>query len=290
MRFEKERYTPYTTVSGVFICEEEMGEIGSVRVFLDGGVIHYGPVDSFESYVSGNIRYASFTSHGFSMALSQNQPKPGLSFSVSLDGLMTSNIVLPNVTWEENTQTAGYIFVKENSSMWDAVVALCRKLNGGYPYISGANEVRFTRESDIVTNVYKESAVKWGFGSSYTGMVSHYHMKDTEDNYSISYENPAAAQREIVRHKYINLDRQWLDSGEEGLHHKSRFAAKGYRYSFIKYAGRAGEDIRRLVTYDGQIAGQAFGVKEVSRLRIDYGKSGLFTTLWFYEDEYAQNV
>ena len=137
LHFEKERYTPYTTASGIFVCDKNIDYISKIRVFLDEKGVHYGPVDSFERYTEGGIGYVKFSSRGFSMGLSQNQPLPGMNLNVNLQTLIDNNITIPYVTCEADTEVTNYIYVKESSSLWDAIVALCQKITGPYPYIYG---------------------------------------------------------------------------------------------------------------------------------------------------------
>ena len=69
LNFEKERYTPYTKVSGIFVCNINPTDIHKLRITLDGMGIHYGLVDSLEIYKEKGIGYVKFTSRGFSMGL-----------------------------------------------------------------------------------------------------------------------------------------------------------------------------------------------------------------------------
>ena len=287
LRYEKERYTPYTTASGIFVCETPLADISKVKLYIDGYPVHYGPVDSYEFYSEGGISYVKFASRVFSMGLSQNQPKPGINSSVNLESLISNNLTIPYVYCEKDTEVANYIFVKENSSLWDAIVALGQKVTGNYPYIHGENTVRLTKYSDEVTDLSDFKALKTAFGTNLSNIISDYHMKDTEDAYSYNYTNDVASDYEIVRHKYINLDRQWLSSPSEGLMHKGYFSGKGIRYTFIQLYGCCRLDLRQNVTYS-DIGTTAFGTKEVSRIRIDYNKKGFRTSLWFYDDDYSE--
>lgn len=280
LHFEKERYTPYTTASGVFICEQELDYISKLRLFLDGKGVHYGPVDSFERYVEGGISYIKFSSRGFSMGLSQNQPMPGMNLNVNLETLIDNNITIPYVTCEADTEVANYIFVKETSSLWDAVVALGQKVAGTYPYIYGENVIRLTRHESEAFDVFSHKIIREGFGVKLLNVVSDYHMKDTEDAYSYNYTNTVASNYEIVRHKYISLDRQWLSDPDSGLMHKGKFSGKGIKYSYLKLSGYCPVELRQNV-----LKGET--EKEISRFSIDYNKNGFSTTLWFYEDGYT---
>ena len=60
---------------------------------------------------------------------------------------MTGYYTLPFVTCENSTKIANFLYIKEHSSLWDAVVNLCLKVGNTYPYIGYANCIRFTKQS-----------------------------------------------------------------------------------------------------------------------------------------------
>ena len=74
-------------------------------------------------------------SRGFTSLLCQNQIEPGLKTNISFNSLMDVYYTLPYVTHEDNSDTGNYIYVKDNSNMWDGVVNLSYKLYGNYPFI-----------------------------------------------------------------------------------------------------------------------------------------------------------
>ncbi len=286
-RLEKERYTPYSIVSGMYAINGDIGEVMHLTVYIDDVNVHYGPIDKFEVKEDSTGRYVTFRSSGFSMGLAQNNITPGMRYSPTLENLMMSGTATPFVTWENRTETIRYIFVKEGSSRWDAIVAYGRKLNNSYPYIVFPNKVRVTWDDPAAITINEAEIIKKGSGSNYSSMVSGYYMKDIEDEYTLTYGSPVAGMRSIIREKYINLDRQWLDDPEGGLKHKTDYTSRGYRYYFLSYAGYKGEDLRSNITTAAKIIGEDFGTKEVSRLVVEYSKKGFVTNLWFYEDEYA---
>lgn len=281
--FEKERYTPYTTVSGVFVCASGISSISKVRLYINDKAVHYGPVDKYEYFTEGGVSYIKFSSRGFSMGLSQNQPMPGVNLNVNLQSFIDNNITIPHVTYEQDTTVSNYIFVKETSSLWDSIVALGQKTYGEYPYICGENQVRLTKKSKASEYTILSNAplIKRGSGVNLLNVVSNYHMKDTNDEYSYNYESENATSYEIVRHKYISLDKQWLYSPNDGLMHKSRFSQKGISYDYIKLSGVYLTDIRENVVF------QDLSIKEVSKIRIAGSRGGFTTQLWFYSDEYC---
>ena len=286
-RLQKERYTPYSQISGVFLCRNLIGEVMHVTAQIDGKTVHFGTVDRFEMAENQKGRYVSFSSRGFSLGLSHNNIEPGMIYSPTLDSLMQSGTASPNVTWEQSLETIRYIFIKEGGSKWDGIVAYTRKLNGSYPYIAFPNKVRISWDNPQAVSISASELVGKAMGASLSSVVSKYYMKDVDGEYTLTYQSPFAAERSIVREKYINLDDQWLDDPEGGLKHKVDFTARGSRYTFLKYKGYKGEDLRDNISCETSLAANTFGTKEVSRLLVEYSKKGLFTSLWFYDDEYT---
>lgn len=87
--------------------------------------------------------YVRFSSRGLTALLLQNQLEPGLHTAMSLDKLMQDFVTFPKeITWESDTDTSNYLFVKESTSMWDGVANLTYKLCGRYPFVYHANEIR----------------------------------------------------------------------------------------------------------------------------------------------------
>lgn len=143
---DKEAYTPYSqltaTVYGNFSIQQFAG-IYRVQLLLDGTELHFGTVERFRLVQENGTSYVRFSSHGLTALLLQNQLEPGLHTAMSLDKLMQDFVTFPKeITWESDTDTSNYLFVKEGTSMWDGVANLTYKLCGRYPFVYHANEIR----------------------------------------------------------------------------------------------------------------------------------------------------
>lgn len=287
LTFEKERYTPYTKLTVSFVSGSENSEIISVKAICDTKTIHYGPVDTCETILRNGCRITTIVSRGFSGGLGVNQPTPEINYNVNLESLLANNISIPHVTCETGTPTINYIFVKENSTLWDAVAALCRKTNSGYPHIYEHNTVRLSRSPSAKSIILASSdIISCGNGNDLSKMLSHIHMKDINGTYNTyNLTNSYAVQREIVRHKQVPFDRQWLATPETSLEYRRDFSMRGCLYKKLSYYGYNGEDLRDYVSAEAP----NFSVvnREISRIRLTADLSGIVTTLWMYTDNYT---
>lgn len=279
-RFIKERYTPYSILDITAISSENYSDIREIRFELNGKLIHSGIMDNMTVTKSGGETRLRISSRGFTSMLSQNELEPGLLTSVSLNSLMNS-VYIPRTTWQSSAQTARYIYVKEHDSVWSAIVSLGLTVNGQYPYIGCANEIRISPKSELLTavpeNIYEEGEI-----GDYSKMVSYYHMKDAEGNYTYNYTDGFAEERGIVRHKYINFDKQFIALNDCGLQYRLNFTERGCNGRFVSYLGWCGEELRDKLRFpDGT-------VEEVSLIDIrGNAKRGVFTKTVCYHDKYC---
>ena len=213
--------------------------------------------------------------------LAQNEIAPGTLTAVSLNKLMSQYTIVPNVTWQSSDETVRYIYVKEHDSQWTAIICLGLTLHQTYPYIGAVNEIRLVPAENplVVTpqNVFEE-----GIRGDYSRMVSDYHMKDVNGNYSYHYSDGFAAERGIIRHKYVPYDRQYIALDDLGLQYKLNFTERGCKARFVSYLGYSGEELRDKLTFsDGTLC-------EISAIEIcGDAKKGVFTKLTCYFDRYC---
>lgn len=212
-RFVKDAYTPYTSVSAqIFAEEENYMSISEILLYVGEKTVHHGLVDSLEAVETDGKKLVTLTSRGFTSLLCQNQTEPGMKTGISFNGLMDGFYALPYVTHEDNDDTSGYIYVKNNSTMWDGVVGLAYRQSGMYPYIRGTNCVRITAEENPAVFSYEDAELTAsGLSYSYKRMVSNFHMADINGDYgTYELEDSIVTNRNIVRHKYFELDKQFL--------------------------------------------------------------------------------
>ncbi len=278
----KERYTPYSSLDVTAVCKsaDSVSDIREVRLEISGNAVHSGIMDNMTISESGGLKKIRITSRSFSSMLSQNELEPELMAGITLNKLMSESMTVPNVTWQSSTESVRYIYVKEHDSQWTAIVNLGLTLNGQYPYIGGTNEIRLTQRSAAV--LVPQNVYEVGTTEDYSKMASHYHMKDVNGDYSYNYTDGYAESRGIIRHKYVNFDRQFLALADFGLQYKLNFSQRGCRSKFMRYLGWCGEELRSMVRFPDNT------VAEVSVIEISgNAKKGIFTMTGCYYDRYC---
>lgn len=205
-----------------------------------------------------------------------------MHLNLSINSLMDGFYTLPYITHEENSDSSNYIFVKKGASMWDGIVNLSYKLYNTYPYIRGTNCVRISREQNPAVFSYTDdSLIASGLSYNYKSMASHFHMSDIDGNYG-SHErtDSNAVNRNLVRHKFFELDKQFLYSPQQAIEFRNKLVNKAnFRY-FCKYCGYNGEDLFDKVSF-----GKASS-KYITSIEISGGGKGIFTELGVYYDRF----
>lgn len=283
---DKERYTPYTTFKGSFIVRNNYEEVISINFLINGTAVHYGSIDMARiTHYAGNYRL-DIASRSYTLALGLNQPIPQINSSVTLSNLLSRNVSLKNVTYETGTKSINYIYVLENSTLWDAVVAYSLKAYGKYPYIYKTNEIRINAPSSVKTRNYRNvDVVEIYSGSTLSNLISHIHMKDTEDNYeTYNLTDSYATSRDIIRHKQIPLDMQWLADTDMALQSRIDFAKRGTKYKGIKSLGYSGEELFDKFTYTDFNNASKTGT--IHKLNITGRNNNIYTTMFEYTDAY----
>ncbi len=287
LKFTKERYTPYTKLSGRVWLDSLGNEVKCIYLNDGQSDIHVGIADNLSFMRSEGKTVVSFSSRGFSCALAHNQITPGLYSNVKLANMLGS-FSLPYVTYESMANPIDYIFIKENDSMWDAAAAFARKLSGDYPYIYKTNNVRITRNTSASPiTIPTAKLITQEIGQNYTRVISHLHMKDLEGSYNTyNLENSNATTRQLIRHRHIAFDRQWLSNPDEAMSSVIDYSMRGMRYKKLSLEGYVKAELRQLASVtcdDFNITSQ-----EISKIELSMSDKGVITTLWFYEDSYSQ--
>ena len=231
-RLEKERYTPFTTLTARFLTSRsDFGNPASVAFRLDNQLLHQGVLDGLTMTKQKGMQTVQVSSRGFTSLLMQNQIAAGMLTGVTLQSLMEKYTV-PGVTYESGITQTNYVWVKEGTSQWDAIVNYGYKYNQGYPYISGANQVRLTRSETASITIGGDALLSTGCGLDYTRMVSHIHMADADGNAdAFSLENADATARNIARHRQeAPVQHACLSGGSGGVSRLSRGGSGAAHY------------------------------------------------------------
>lgn len=288
---EKEAYTPYSQLSVTLYGTFQLAELGSVyraQFFVDDTELHNGTIETLETVRKNGTSYLRLSSRGLTAMLLQNQLEPGLHPQMSLDKLMTQFYTFPaEITWEKDADTSNYLYVKENTSMWDGVANLTYKLYERYPFVCGANEVRMHLPTTYRTFYTQDtSLLSMGITVNQSRIYSDFYMADADGTYGAFHETDAkATARGIVRTKQLALDRQYLYDPQQALAFRRKFAERGLNGVFVEMNGALVVSLGDRLS-DGTLLDQA----PINRIRMVGDRRGVRTRLEAYQDAFYPTV
>lgn len=282
----RELYASYVSLSGEFICDTEISasKICCIEMKLGSSTVFCGIPDRVEVHFRQAVRLISFSSRSYTSLTAQNEPQPGIISDVDLAGLVGSCLSHPKITVEQNTQVENYIFVKNSSSLWDAIVAYNIKRQNRLPYIYGTNKIMSTKAHSVTRNYGGEKILDAGFGVNTVSMLSDVHMRIGNDEYQYSYINPNAAAFGIKRSRYYELDYQWLHDIQQGLVYKVADSNRLSNVKFFEYASFRNEQLFDVV--DG--SGTACDGMYIDRVVFTADAKGMRTRVYCYADDLGQ--
>lgn len=281
LALEREIYTPYEALSGLFCIDADFDvtNVTQLELFWNGNSIFLGIADQVVTFRRGGVWFLRIHSKTFTSLLTQNELEPGLYSNITIQHLIYNFYQLPHVTVKWSSES-GYIYARERTSLWDSVTSFVYKQCGRYPYVVN-NEVCYDFPETPNIHTPDESAVtELGSGLDTTRLISHYHMADIEGNpNAYEEENPAAQYAQIVRHKQIAFDREFLSDPTSALTYRNLFSFRGDKSRYVTYAGFNNEVLGEKVTFGMHLQNAV-----ICRVRMVYGAQGFATTLWTYED------
>lgn len=284
--FKKDVYTPYTTLtvraaadSASFLTASE------IKFYVKGTLVHHGLIDRLTAETSGGSKILKLISRGFTSLLCQNQIEPGLKTGVSVNNLMDSFYTFPHVTHEDNSDQSSYIYVKNNTSMWESVVSLSYKHCGTYPYIRGTNCVRITPIADPTAYVYEnEELISIGEVLYTQRLTSHFHMSDMNGEFGeFELIDPDVTGLGIVRHKFFELDKRFLNEPQDAVAFRDKYDTRAFKQRFCIYSGYNGEDLSDVVSFTGVNA------ERVAAVEITGSSGGVTTKVSVYYDKFPHS-
>lgn len=281
--FRKDIYTPYTSLSArVRTSRTNFDNAAEVLLALDNTLIHHGLIDSLKLEKSGGEYFLNVTSRSFTSLLCQNQIEPGLKMNISFNMLMDNFYTLPYVTHENNADDSSYIYVRPNTSMWDAASNLSYKLMGTYPYIRGTNTVMISAfPAPAAFDLTNTDLLTYGTELACSHIASDYHMADINGNYgTFDLTDSDAAALKIVRHKYFELDMRFLYDPQQALVFRDKYDFRGQKRIFCSYSGYQGEDLYDIVSF-GTVSAERIG-----SVTIKGSSKGIFTEVGVYADKF----
>lgn len=282
--FRKSVYTPYTMLNASFIAENTAySEVYEVMFYIGEKLVHHGLADSFEVKVRNGVKTGKIISKGFTSMLLQNQLEPGIINNVSLNSLLDNYYDLSFISHEDNSDQQNYIYVQNHSSMWDGVVTLAYKLTGNYPFIESANCVRITPKSQPQSFSFADDEIlSCGFGNDFSSFISGYDMPDIAGDYGVyTLSDYEMMSKKIVRHKYIEFDREYLYNPQEALVFRKKFSEKAGIFHYCEYSGYKGEDLTDHVSFGSLLE------KKIGFLSVRGNPDGIFTKVGIYFDSFS---
>lgn len=281
--FRKSAYLPYTTLSlRAYVRGVSYIDAAEVFFYVNEILVHHGLADSIKEETHSGGTLLMLSSRGFTSQLIQNGLEPGMVDNITFDQLMESYYTLPYVTHESNSENMGYIYMNGLTSMWESIVSFTYKLNGHYPYIRGTNCVRMTPYPEPALFSYSEGDIAaLGKKLLTKPILSDFHMADINGEYG-TYElkNSEAAEMKIVRHKYFDLDMEYLFHPNEALSFREKAGMREHFSFYCRYNGYNGEDISDIVTFPGITSERICGVA------INGSDKGIFTDISVFHDNF----
>lgn len=280
----RDRYQAFSVLHVTLLTDTMTAAPIRVQFFLGGRCLHDGVVKKCECSKEAGQFALTVTSHGFSSLLIRNQLVPGLHFNLTLDSLMNT-YQLPHITYQGGVQMIRYIYVKDNASMWDSVIAYNYKLNKGFPYVRVPNLLCVLPQTgqEPIT-VPADSILKAGTGGELSEMLSRVDMANMQGEYGYySKTNPLAAVYGIVRVKQILLDKQYVYDPDDALSFRIALGNRKLHLRTVTYTGYCGEDVEDLMNCGGLFT------ERVSRIVVTGDENGITTTDTFYEDDFCNS-
>ena len=283
---KRDIYLAYISLSGEFICDTNItaAQVCRIRLKLGSSVIFSGIPDKVEVFMQGGVKRISFVSRSYTSLAMQNEHEPGIISNVDLDDLVSSCLVHPEITVEQNTPVENYIYVKQSASLWDAIIAYNIKSRGRMPYIYGTGKIMSTKAHSAVRSYTGEQLTGSGFSVSTLNMLSDVYMRIGSDQYQYSYSNPLAPAYAIQRSRYYDLDYQWLYDIVGGLEHKVAMSNRMCKANYFEYASFKNEQLYDTVSGTGT----ACDGKYIDRVVFTADAKGLRTKVYCFDDDYGQ--
>jgi len=282
---QKDAYTPYGLLHIKLTgSTKDYSNAAEIEFRLGGYTPHYGLIDSISTEHSGNNTIVNIVSRSFTSLVCQNQIEPGTITNVSINSLMTNYYTFPHVSWESSSATS-YIYVKPNSSMWDALSNLSYKLCGTYPYIRGHNEIRISPETSPRTFSFRNDQLL-SMGTRLIGrrLISHFHMADINGNYGqFELADTDVTDMSIVRHCFFELDKRFLHAPQDALVYRDKFASRAWKQVFCKHSGYRGEDLSDIISFG------SINAERIAYVNVSGSSSGITTEVGVYHDKFPHD-
>lgn len=284
--FERERYRCYTVFNGVFAGDCTPEDIREVRFYLNGSLLHRGSPDRLITEQRGADHLIRVRSYSFTMCLGQNELEPGILTNANMVKLVQRcQTSMAYISVQSNTPDVNYVYVKEHTSLWEAMCVYTAKAYHSYPFIRNQNMVMCSLASPATYVFANEKITEASKGVELSGLISDAYTVDNNDDWTITRTDSFATQRHIARQRYYARDLEWAYDPVEGLKYHMGTAAGGRQYQQFTYEGFKGEQLCDLAYITAGAV--RIGGKEIDFIRITGSEKGIFTTIRCYKDLYC---
>lgn len=265
-RLERDRFTPYTRLTGQWFLPDEAVEPGpcfSLYLTIDGQVVHSGFPVMTRVIESERRKIFKVSSYGYSQLLMKNQCADGLVTKVNLEGLISaSGIVLNGVEFQPDTPEVNYVNYYNGTTLWDGIVSYSLRSAGTYPYLSGYNLIRITTPEprgevkiDLSETVSRENT------TDFSRMVSKITMRPIDgEGEGYVYLNTTPGWFGIVRCEEIPFDREWIMDPEAGLSARADYSMRKMNSDFFTVRRYVAADLMDVLSvpeigFEGDVCG-----------------------------------
>ena len=275
-RFEKERYRPYTLLSGKFVGECEPAEIARVDFYVGGRLLHSGTADLLICTRENDADLVSLRSFSFSKQLGQNESEPGIITSPNLETIINyANVV--GVDVQANTDTTNYVYINERTTVWEAVRVYAMKAYGTHPFIRGTNTVSVSVPLPTAFT-YSPPFVSTKKGLNLSTILSDVYTNDLNGDWIYHLHNDFASDHNIAKEKYAPRDREWLYDLTDELRYYMDFSNRGRQFAGFTYCGCLGEDL----CDKANVSALSLSGAEIDKITVSGDCRGIFTSIECY--------
>lgn len=285
--FSKDRYIPFSNLDVTFLSEDKITDIIDVEFSINEQLVHKGLLDRCEFRINNSKKTISLKSRGYTCSLLNNDVISGFYYNATPQKMLAQAPLLVNIDVEQQPMNDCFVYLDNRANIWTAMSYLGLYTFNNLPFVSYTNTIRFTPKNSKLIYPLPCQIVSYSGGNDYMKMVSHIHMKDTDGSYgSYSYGSNEAIERNIIRHRYIPLDNQWLQNPQGALTSRINQSMRDLGYEQLTYLGFNGEDLSDRFTID--IPSVLKENIDISAIQVT-GKNGIIQTKLTYYDNLYNN-
>lgn len=243
--FTKDRFIPFSRIDATFLCDSEIQGITEAELTVNNVLVHKGIIDSVDYNVTSECRTIRIKSRGYSCALLTNEVKEGIHYHATPQTILEEVPEISDIDIEDVTLKDSFVYFDTDSTLWTALTYLGLYSDSTLPFIGYTNTIRYTPYSrNINITPPQDKIISFSSSNDYTKIISHVHMKDTNGTYDTYNDfSQDAIDRNIIRHRYIPLDMQWLHMPESALTSRLDYSMRYIYSDSMTYIGFNGEDI-----------------------------------------------